>query len=139
MKVEKEQMIIRELARNSKQSDREISMKAGVSQPTVSRIRSKLEETHILGYTIIPVLKNLGYEIIAITFTTEASSAQALRSGRVLFASHGIGLRKCFVVVSVHKTFSDYMQFIRSLGGPESFTISTENDIVKHLSFASII
>jgi len=138
MKKDKEIMILRELLRNCKQSDREIAGRVNVSQPTVSRIRSRIEKKCVQKYTIIPILQNMGYEIIAITFPTEMPTEQSLKDSRVLFASHGMGLGKRFVLCSVHKNFSDYMQFAKSLGSPESFLVSTENDIVKHLSFSSI-
>lgn len=132
--------ILKELAINSRQSDRDISKTVHVSQPTVSRMRGRLEKEDIRQYTIIPNLLRLGYEIVALTFLKRAVS-DALKDGRVVFASEGMGLRQSFVIVSVHRNFTDYMEFVKSLGEhSESFTISTEtNEIVKHLSLSSII
>jgi len=132
--------ILKELIKNCKQSDREISKKLGISQPTVSRVRSRLEEQQIRGYTVLPDLKSLGYQILAVNFTRSEPSAQITKDGRVLFASHGMGTAKSFLIVSVHKNFSEYMAFARSLENRmDSFTISIDDDIVKHLSFSSII
>jgi DNA-binding Lrp family transcriptional regulator len=60
--------IISELLKNSKQSDRALAHRLGVSQPTVSRRRLMLEKTAIDTYTLIPKWDQLGYEILAINF-----------------------------------------------------------------------
>ena len=53
--------ILSELMKNARISDRELAKKIGVSQPTVSRIRSRLEkEGYIRGYTVLPNLRKLG-------------------------------------------------------------------------------
>jgi DNA-binding Lrp family transcriptional regulator len=47
--------LVAELFRNSRKSDREMARKLGVSQPTVSRMRGKLESEGVIQeYTIIP-------------------------------------------------------------------------------------
>jgi len=136
---EKEQEILRELLRDSKQSDREIAGKINVSQPTVTRIRSRLERQSIIrSYTAIPNLRSMGYEIVAVTFFRSTPSIAITNDKRVLFASHGLGFGKCFVLVSVHRNFSEMMAFLRSLEDPQTFLISTESDIMKSLSFSSI-
>ena len=61
--------IIFELMKNSKISDRELAKKIGVSQPTVSRKRAKLEKEGLLDYTAIPDLKKLGFQIMAFSFS----------------------------------------------------------------------
>lgn len=62
--------LIPELMRNSRRSDRELARILGTSQPTVTRIRTKLEkEGFIREYTIIPDFCRIGYTLIAITFT----------------------------------------------------------------------
>ena len=46
--------VISELMKNSRLSDRELSKKIGVSQPTITRTRSKLEKTgYIKEYTML--------------------------------------------------------------------------------------
>ena len=57
--------ILFELMRNSKRSDRELAREIGVSQPTVTRRRIKLEKNVIEGYTAIPNWKNIGFKIMA--------------------------------------------------------------------------
>jgi hypothetical protein len=39
-----------------------------VSQPTVSRIRQRLEEQRYIDYTGVPNLRKLGFELVAMTF-----------------------------------------------------------------------
>lgn len=61
--------LIAELMKNSRRSDRELAKAIGVSQPTVTRLRTKLEkEKTIREYTAIPDFERLGYQIAAFTF-----------------------------------------------------------------------
>jgi DNA-binding Lrp family transcriptional regulator len=61
--------LLSELMKNSKRSDRELAQTIGVSQPTISRTRTKLEkEGYIKEYTMIPDFSKLGFELMAITF-----------------------------------------------------------------------
>jgi len=61
--------VFSELLRNSKKSDRDIAKKLNISQPTVTRIRRKLETSgYISEYTIIPNFPKLGFEICAFIF-----------------------------------------------------------------------
>jgi len=118
--------ILSELLRNSKISDRQIAKKLGVSQPTITRRRSRLEKTLIEGYTVLPSMKELGFEIIALTFM--ASRREALTHGKlevaqskarkwhakhpnVIFVGGGHGMGWNGVMVSLHKSFSDYAKF----------------------------
>ena len=60
--------LLSELMKNSRRSDRDLAKAIGVSQPTVTRIRSRLEkEGYIKEYTMIPDFSRLGYEILALT------------------------------------------------------------------------
>ena len=52
--------ILSELLKNSKMSDRKLAKKIGVSQPTVTRRRAKLEKDVIDCYTLIPEWEKLG-------------------------------------------------------------------------------
>ena len=68
MLKENELRLVCELIKNSRRSDRELAKSLDLSQPTVSRIRTKLEKRGIIQYTGTPNLKELGFEIVAITF-----------------------------------------------------------------------
>ena len=62
------------LMKNSKISDRQLAKTIGVSQPTVTRRRARLEKEAIDGYTAIPKWAKIGYEILAITFVNSSYS-----------------------------------------------------------------
>jgi DNA-binding Lrp family transcriptional regulator len=59
---------ISELMKNSRRSDRELAKVLAVSQPTVTRIRTRLEkEGCIKEYTMIPDFSQLGYQMMDVT------------------------------------------------------------------------
>ena len=67
--------LLYEMMKNAKRSDRKIAKIIGVSQPTITRMRQRLEKAgYIRDYTVIPNLEKLGYEIAAFTFMTIANS-----------------------------------------------------------------
>lgn len=125
-------------------SDRHLAKKLGKSQPTITRRRSKLEHSLIEGYTIIPRLKEIGFEIIALTFIVgkrdqlgpgkfEEAQEKAKKwheaHPNVIFASSGQGMGWTGLVVSLHMSYSDYVrfksdhdaEFSEYLGDTESF------------------
>jgi DNA-binding Lrp family transcriptional regulator len=125
MKEEKMTKLLRELLRDSRRSDRELAKAIGASQPTVTRNR-RLLASYIRSYTIIPEFEKVGYEILAITFakakTYEEGKIQekvglakkwVTEQPNILFASDGEGLGKDAVIVSVHKNYSKYADFMR--------------------------
>jgi DNA-binding Lrp family transcriptional regulator len=69
MKAQKLLRLVSEMLKNSKKSDRELAGILGVSQPTVSRTRVRIENDYIKTYTIIPDFEKLGYQIMAFTFS----------------------------------------------------------------------
>jgi Lrp/AsnC family transcriptional regulator for asnA, asnC and gidA len=61
--------LVSELMKNSRRSDRELARTLGISQPTVTRIRTRLEkEGFVKEYTMIPGFSKLGFSIISIVF-----------------------------------------------------------------------
>jgi DNA-binding Lrp family transcriptional regulator len=61
--------LISELVKNSRRSDRELGKTLQVSQPTVTRLRSRLEKEGLIReYTAIPDFQRLGYHIFALIF-----------------------------------------------------------------------
>ena len=60
--------ILAGLLRNSKESDRKLAKIIGVSQPTVTRRRARLEKEAISSYTLIPKWVKLGFKLLVITF-----------------------------------------------------------------------
>jgi len=123
---ETEIKLICELIRNSRKSDRELAKKIGVSQPTVSRIRTRLEREGVIEYTGTANLRKLGFEIIAVTFGNmkrqQSPDGKVIKSKDItaknpnmIFVSTGMGLSSDMVAVSVHKTYSDYAEYIQEI------------------------
>jgi DNA-binding Lrp family transcriptional regulator len=55
--------------KNSRRSDRKLAKVIGVSQPTTTRLRTKLEkEGCIKEYAILPNFSKIGYTIMALNF-----------------------------------------------------------------------
>ena len=56
--------LIAELMKNSRRSDRQLAKALGVSQPTVTRTRCRLEkEGYLREYTVIPDFVKLGFQL----------------------------------------------------------------------------
>jgi DNA-binding Lrp family transcriptional regulator len=139
--------------KNSRKSDRELAKKIGVSQPTVTRIRAKLEkEGYIEEYTLIPNFQKLGFHLAAISFlklqhalsiketeeAREAGEKLAMESfPEVIVAERGRGLGYQTVFISFHESYQAYVEYMDSLrkmkflGSPEfeSFLISLDDKI----------
>ena len=145
MRKNKEILVLRELLRNSKRSDRELGKILKTSQPTVTRTRKILEKKIIQTYTVVPDFTKIGYEMIAFTFAksktyqredTEKMLHRAkewtAKRPNVVMASDGEGLGKDTVIVSVHRNYSEYANFMRSfavdwadyVGDFQSFIVS---------------
>jgi len=127
LRKNKEMPILRELLRNSKRSDREIAKILKTSQPTVTRTRKILEKKIVRTYTLVPEFSKMGYEMLAFTFAKsktykrEDSEKMAERAKdwtakrpNVVLASDGEGLGKDSVIVSFHRNYSEYANFMRS-------------------------
>ncbi len=123
---EKEKIdLLHELIKGSRRSDRELAKLLKISQPTVTRKRTRLEsEGYINEYTVIPNLVKMGYEIIAFTFLafTEAkveslakASEWGKRQSSIVFASDGEGLGMNSIIVSVHKNYASFSKLITDM------------------------
>ena len=112
-----------ELMKNAKRSDREIAKIIGVSQPTITRMRQRLEKTAIVDYTVIPDWTELGFEIMDMTFikakgateSTEAAKKWAAKNPNVIFTAGGEGMGMDYSVISFHKNYSGYSSFVDNL------------------------
>jgi len=116
---EVERKVLAELMKNSRLSDRELAKVVGRSQPTVSRVRRKLEkEGYIKEYTVIPDFKRIGFEILAVTFArfkrspnteqlTEIRRAarriEKVMTHTAIVVTSGIGLGYDRMVISLHE------------------------------------
>ena len=126
--------LIGELAKNSRRSDRELAKRLHISQPTVTRVRNKLEKEGIIReYTIMPDFARLGYEMASITFAKmkelpsqknidevmkQAKAMEKMNPSPTIVSMRGIGCNADYVSVAFHKTYSEftqYMEYIRQI------------------------
>ena len=121
--------VLCELMRHSKQSDRDIAKKVGVSQPTITRTRRKLEkEGYIREYTMIPDFRKLGFELIALTFAKfrrtltvdelkeirkAAKEIETQQPHAAIMVANGEGCGFDRVVISFHENYSSFTEFNR--------------------------
>lgn len=124
--------LIAELMKDSRRSDRELGRALGVSQPTVTRIRRKLEKEGIVKeYTMIPDFSKLGYKLMNVTFINVKKSMpdqlEHAREGAAeevnkkvfpdLLIERGLGLGFDGVIITLHRNYTDYtnqMKYTRS-------------------------
>jgi DNA-binding Lrp family transcriptional regulator len=151
---ETERKMLAELVKNSRRSDRELAKAIGASQPTATRIRTKLEkEGYIREYTAIPDLSKAGYELLAITFVKldpkqllvgndaldfKANHYKALmeNSNAVILMKRGMGLGYDAVIISLHTNYSSCDKFrsllrekmIGRITGVDTFLINLEDE-----------
>jgi DNA-binding Lrp family transcriptional regulator len=156
--------LLQELVKNSKRSDRDLAKILEVSQPTLTRMRKRLErDNYILDYTVIPNLTKLGFEILAFTFlnvdrydpkTGELDYALGERAHKwvshntkIIFAAGGEGLEgKNCMMMSIHRDFTDYSDFISDFRAQlaarvrdvESFLVSVKAKMPKPYSLRNL-
>ena len=154
--------LISELMKDSRRSDRDLAKAIGTSQPTVTRVRTMLEkEGYIREYTIIPDFRQVGYELVALTFANlkrgitpeelqivrkkgrEMEQKTAFQSVMIL---RGIGLGHELVLASFHEDYSSFMEFLRMIkqfpfvdtSSVESFMISLADEHYRYLTFSTL-
>jgi len=146
MKQQKLLRLLKELLKNSKRSDREIARILRVSQPTVTRTRAQLQKEYIKTYTVVPEFAKLGYQILAFTFIKMKSYPSAEEAEKIVkraekwtskhpnivFAAEGEGFGSDIVMISFHKDYVLYSDFMRTfamdwgqiIGKFDSFLVS---------------
>ncbi len=143
--------LLLELLRDSKRSDRELAKVLGVSQPTVSRMRSRLvKEGIIQDFTVIPDFVRMGYEIMAINcFKSKSSKELAEKAQKwmmskpnIIFAAAAQGMGKNGIMISLHRDYTDFSNFLVEVMAEDetvmeeydTMLISLKGRIVKPLS-----
>ena len=124
-----ERKTLSELIKNSRRSDRELAKAIGTSQPTATRIRTKLEkEGYIKEYTTVPSLSKIGYAILALTFMKLDLKhslppknlgefrkihydALSKNPNALMLVKRGMGLGYDAVVISLHQDYSSCDKF----------------------------
>jgi DNA-binding Lrp family transcriptional regulator len=133
--------VVSELVRNCRRSDRELARALHVSQPTVTRTRTKLEKQGLIEYNASPDLVKLGYKIMAIIFgkrdyerhpedVFHKAKTFVDRHPNMIFASDGHGLNKDRVTISVHKSYSDYSSFMQEMRAEVGDIMSLESFLI---------
>ena len=156
--------ILSRLIKNARTSDRQMAREIGVSQPTITRRRARLEKEGFLNYKSVPSFRKLGVEIITFTLLVwkrkvhehdldRESCNRRLQTfiskqPNIVFASSGQGLGMTRIIITVHKRYSDYVKFMSlideqwgtCLERSDSFIVSFKSDkIQKQFSFENII
>lgn len=129
----REKDVLLALSKNARLSDRELAAKLKTSQPTITRIRSRLwTDKFVDRFLILPNLEKVGLEFHAMTFV-KADSPGVLKkvvqwageNHSVLFAGEGEGLQNYhFMLNSLHANYAEYQNFIR--GFREKFSGQVE-------------
>jgi DNA-binding Lrp family transcriptional regulator len=154
-----------ELMKNSHRSDRELARAVGISQPTVSRTREKLEkEGYINEYTVIPDFQKLGYHLFALTFFTWSKSlskeereeakkwalkqSPSVASNVVLIErGMGFGLNYDSFMASLHKDYTSYTKLMGEAkrspyldkANIESFIVNLDDEVhYRYLTFSTL-
>jgi len=135
-----ESRVLTELMKNSRISDRELAKRIGHSQPTVTRIRNKLEQNGIIReYTLIPDFAKLGLGLMAFTFShfgsilnkeeveevkksyREKTKGERKRKKaakqKVIMQERGRGLGYSGVTISFHENYESFLEFMKLARG----------------------
>ena len=146
--------ILSELLQNSKRSDRDLARQIGVSQPTVTRRRARLEKEAIDDYTLIPKWTALGYKILGITLvgtdsvtrtkdkdTTERERARRWLSKhpQILLGSGCNGNGSDAIMMSVHRSYAEYDELLRELRRDLGDTINHVQSILVNLGGTEVL
>jgi len=122
-----------ELMKDSKRSDRELAKRVGVSQPTVTRARRKLEEEgYIREYTLVPDFQKLGFELMAVSLLRYKEGITQKEMKRVneaarkheiehpaafLMAATGRGLGFERIFITFHENYSSFVEMTQTVRG----------------------
>lgn len=134
---------------DGRQSDRAIAQKLNVSQPTVTRARKELEKKgYISRYVAMPNFPKIGYELIAINFVKHKTSLplkerlEAIEEARkwtheqpnVVFAAMCNGMGATGLMMSFHKSYSDYVEFMKTCKNKWTSVVTFEESVIMYMS-----
>ena len=141
--------VVIELMKNSRRSDRELARAVGVSQPTLSRSRKKLEDHGIIKeYTIIPDYPQLGLTLMSMTFTKMtgtlseeilddmrkgARNTMSERPTALIFGNTGMGCNADYVAIAFHRDYSEYAEFMKLVREFPSLNIDETKSFIVNL------
>lgn len=116
--------LLLELLKDSSRSDRKLAKVLGVSQATVSRMRSKLVSERIIReFTVIPDFVKIGYEIMAISFVKTKMAAEMREKAKeyvnkhpnIIFMTRAQGMGRNGLMISLHRDYAEYSDFLADL------------------------
>jgi DNA-binding Lrp family transcriptional regulator len=119
-----ERKLFSELLKDSRKSDGELATILGVSRPTITRMLTRLVNAGMVqDFTVIPDFAKTGYELMAIiSYRLEMERELAEKTARwtmskpnVIFAARAEGMGKNRLIVSVHKNYTCYSNFLTDL------------------------
>jgi len=120
-----EMKLISELMKNSRRSDRDLARAIGTSQPTITRLRTRMEKEGLIrAYTMVPDFTKIGYHLLAVIFVklknldakkiSEAReiARQQLRESNfgIVMLERGEGLGYDGVILSFYEDYSAYVK-----------------------------
>jgi len=123
----REKLVFAELLVNGRKPDKHIAHDRKISQPTVTRIRQKLEnEGYIEEYYAKPSFQKMDLNIFVVTtftwndYSKKEVVAQAIKdivsNPKVMFLARGNGFSgKTGIIFSLHKDLSSYEDFLVAL------------------------
>lgn len=142
--------VVIELLKNSHRSDRELAKAAGVSQPTISRTRERLEKKRMIKeYTIIPDYSQLGLTLMSITFTKikgqlskeilddyakRARNTLNKNPSALILGNIGMGCNADYVTIAFHRDYSEYNEFMRDIREFPNVSIDQSQSFIIDLS-----
>jgi DNA-binding Lrp family transcriptional regulator len=142
--------VIIELIKNSHRSDRELARAVGVSQPTLSRTRTRLEKQGMINeYTIIPNCSQLGLKLLSITFTKmkgpfskeilddlkkRARNTMNERPSALILGNTGMGCNADYVAIAFHRDYEEYSEYMRDIKEFPSVNIDETKSFIINLS-----
>jgi len=123
----REKEVFVHLLENARMPDKHIAKLLNTTQPTVTRIRQKLEKAgYIKGYKPIVDLQKLGIGLVALTLfrIADFSKTEEIKKNvvpdlkkmpEVILVAEGEGMGKTSLIVSMHKDFPDFEEWMIAL------------------------
>jgi DNA-binding Lrp family transcriptional regulator len=146
---EAELRLMCELLKNCRRSDRQLAKAIGTSQPTVQRIRRRLEQSGLIKeYTVVPDFAKLGYELLTFIFLkyereipedryellkAKAMDLEGKSSSSTIMVLNGLGADMNRVVVSFHRDYSTFSRYVSHMKNLEGFGIKYAGSFVVSL------
>jgi Lrp/AsnC family leucine-responsive transcriptional regulator len=123
----REKEVFAHLLVNARMPDKHIAKLLNTTQPTVTRIRQRLEKAgYIKGYKPVVDLQKLGIGLIALTLfrIADFSKTEEIKKNvvptlrkmpEVILVAEGEGMGKTSLIITMHKDFPEFEKWIIAL------------------------